>query len=168
MYFGSMNYAARIYKTSNYHIEIKPVFSCARTTCAREAFSGKVDRNIRLYFNVWIFVTKLVSHEDILWPRNKYMYINTVSANYATDCAQHSSFYLRLDLQLLKTPLCKNLGVKKLLDFAGKRPWLQVRRQQLPALKSYLELCTMTLAHAVLCSLAWRVTFCIHTILQIM
>ena len=46
MYFGSMNYAARIYITSNYHIEIKPAFSFARTTCAREAFSRKVDRNI--------------------------------------------------------------------------------------------------------------------------
>ena len=37
--------------------------------------------------------------------------------------------------------MCKNLGVKKLLDFAGKHPWRQARRQQLPALKSYLELC---------------------------
>ena len=63
-----------------------------------------------------------------------------MSANYVTDCVQHVSFYLRLYLQLLKTPLCKNLGVKKLLDFAGKRPWLQARRQQLPAIKSYLEL----------------------------
>ena len=62
-----------------------------------------------------------------------------MSANYVTDCV-HVSFYLRLYLQLLKTPLCKNLGVKKLLDFAGKRPWLQARSQQLPALKSYLEL----------------------------
>ena len=48
----------------------------------------------------------------------------------------------RLNFQILKTLLCKNLEVKKLLDFAGKRPWLQVWRQQLLALKSYLELCT--------------------------
>ena len=90
------------------------------------------------FFSINWSVTK------IYYDRCKYMYINTVSANYATDCAQHSSFYLRLDLQLLKTTLCKNLGVKKLLDFAGKCPWLQARRQQLPALKSYLELWSLS------------------------
>ena len=31
--------------------------------------------------------------------------------------------------------LCKTLGVKKLLDFAEKLPWLQARLQQLLALK---------------------------------
>ena len=46
MYFGSMNYASRIYITSNYHIVIKPAFSFARTTCARQTFSEKVDGNI--------------------------------------------------------------------------------------------------------------------------
>ena len=45
MYFGSMNYGTHIYITSNYHIVIKPAFSFARTTCARQTFSGKVDRN---------------------------------------------------------------------------------------------------------------------------
>ena len=51
-------------------------------------------------------------------------YINIVSANYVTECAQHFSLLPKIDLQLLKMPLCKNLGVKKLMDFAGKRPWL--------------------------------------------
>ena len=32
------------------------------------------------------------------------------------------------------------MGVKQLLDFAGKRPWLEARRQPIPALKNYLEL----------------------------
>ena len=34
------------YIISNYHIVIKPAFSFARTTSARQTFSGKVDRNI--------------------------------------------------------------------------------------------------------------------------
>ena len=46
VYFGSMNYAAYIYITSNYHIVIRLVFAFARTTCARQTFSGKVDCNI--------------------------------------------------------------------------------------------------------------------------
>ena len=46
MYFSSMNYTTRIYITSNYHIVIKTAFSFARTTCARQTFSRKVDRNI--------------------------------------------------------------------------------------------------------------------------
>ena len=41
MYFGSMNYASRIYITSNYLVVIKPAFSFARTTCARQTFSRK-------------------------------------------------------------------------------------------------------------------------------
>ena len=41
MYFGSMNYATRIYITSNYLIVTKPAFSFARTTCARQTFSRK-------------------------------------------------------------------------------------------------------------------------------
>ena len=91
---------------------------------------------------------------------NKYFYILHVKAKQGEigpiQCSTPSLYYshtylfspekravslcLILDLQLLKTPLCKNLGVKKLLDFAGKCPWLQARRQQLPALKSCLEL----------------------------
>ena len=90
MYFGSMNYASRIYITSNYHIVIKSAFLFARTTCARQTFSGKVDRNIWLNFNLWFFFSLIWTLSrrymyGILWRLNRY--INTVSANYVTDFA---------------------------------------------------------------------------------
>ena len=47
--------------------------------------------------------------------------MNTVSPNYVTDCAQHFSFYLRLNLQHLKAP-CVKLGSEKTSGFLRKMP----------------------------------------------
>ena len=63
------------------------------------------------------------------------MYVNTVSANYVTDCAEHFSFYLRLDFQLLKTPLCKNLGSEKTSRFCRKTPLASSEASATPCFK---------------------------------
>ena len=52
-----------------------------------------------------------------------------------TNCAQHFSYYLRLDLQLLKTPLCKNLGVKKTSGFCWKTPLASSKASATPCFK---------------------------------
>ena len=80
MYFGSMNYAARIHITSNYHIVIKTVFSFARTTCARQTFSGRIDRNIPNTFDIFFF--------SINWSVKKIYHDHVKSTCILMQCRQ--------------------------------------------------------------------------------
>ena len=83
MYFGSMNYATRIYTYSL----IKPAFPFLRTTCTRLTFSRKVGCNISLAIDDF-FSVKLLLLTKIYYDEITIKYINTVSANSVTDFAQ--------------------------------------------------------------------------------
>ena len=87
MYFGSMNYATRIYTYSL----IKPAFPFLQRICTRLTFSRKVGCNISLVVDDF-FVSKIIT--KIYYDEITIKYINTVSANSVTDFAQQFFFYL--------------------------------------------------------------------------
>ena len=56
-------------------------------------------------------------------------------ANCVTNCFQQFFHFLSKFIASKNASVLKAGSEKKLLDFAEKCPWLQARRQQLPALK---------------------------------
>ena len=97
-----------------------------RLTATSDLISTSVVQSLKFVSVIGCFFEVTVT--KIYYDDFTVKYINTMLANCVTDCVQNFLFFLGLNLYFLKTLLCKNLGVEKLLDFAGKRPWLQGRR----------------------------------------